>query len=142
MSAQADRIMAQKILIVDDDVLIPRLYQQHLERAGYQVVTATNGAEGIEVTARELPDLIIMDVMMEVMDGLAALRLLKKMETTNAIPVIVITATAHEAARHESEVSGAALFLTKPVSPAQLLLEVQRLIPGPSLASLSGGSGN
>jgi len=135
--------MGQKILIVDDDVLIHQLYQHHLQRAGYEVIAATNGVEGIEVAARELPQLIIMDVMMEGMDGLAALRELKKMEATSAIPVIVITGNvaAHEAARHESELAGAALFLTKPFSPARLLSEVQRLVPGPSPASSPGGSG-
>ncbi len=80
---------------------------------------------------RELPNLIVMDVMMEALDGLGALRQLKKMEATKAIPVVVITGSinAHEASRREARTSGAAGFLTKPLSPAQLLTEVKRVLP-------------
>jgi two-component system alkaline phosphatase synthesis response regulator PhoP len=123
--------MAQKILMVDDDPVMHKLYHHHLEQAGYEMVSAANGNEALEVAQRELPDLIVMDVMMPKMDGLTALRQLKKTETTKAIPTIVITANAnaYEASRHESEASGAALFVTKPISPHQLLAEIRRLLP-------------
>jgi len=121
--------MAQKVLIVDDDPLIPLLLQHHLERAGYQMVSAQNGRQALEVAARELPRLIVIDIMMPEMDGLTAVRQLKKTEATKDIPVIVIATSAHRMVQQEAEVAGAAVFLMKPFSPARLLAEIQRLIP-------------
>ena len=119
-----------KILIVDDEPIVHRLLQHHLERAGYELLAATNGREAIEMATREEPELIVMDVMMAEMDGLTALRCLKKDDDTKGIPVIMITANSHAVTRQESEAAGAALFLTKPFSPNQLLNEIKRLVPG------------
>lgn len=119
--------------MVDDDPLMHRLYQQHLERAGFQLLSAADSAQAIQLAARESPQLIIMDVIMVGMDGLTALRQLKKTETTKAIPVLVITGSisGHNASRREAMLAGAAGFLTKPLSPSQLLAEVRRLVPPP-----------
>ena len=123
--------MPQTILLVDDDPLMHLLFQRHLEKSGYRMVSATGGLEAIEVAARERPHLIVMDVMMPGIDGLEAIRRLRKAEETKSIPVIVVTANtgAYELVRREAEASGAASFLTKPLSPARLLEEIQRLIP-------------
>lgn len=121
--------MAYKVLVVDDDPFMHRALGQYLERAGYQVSKAHNGRQALELVARDLPDLIVMDVRMEEMDGLTALRHLKESETTKAVPVIVTTVNADHLTQLESEVSGAARFLTKPFSPAQLLAEIKRLLP-------------
>jgi len=121
--------MMKQILVVDDDQLMHRLFQHHLERAGYQMVSALSGREALDIVARQPPALIVMDIMMPDIDGLAALRELKKSDTTRSIPVIVITANGHQLARRESETSGAAIFLTKPFSPMQLLNEIRRLVP-------------
>jgi CheY-like chemotaxis protein len=123
--------MLQKILVVDDEALMSLLYRNHIERAGYSLISASSGVEALELAQREKPRLIVMDIIMEEMDGLAALRELKKNSDTSQIPVIIITAnvTSHYAARNESQASGAAGFLTKPLSPAQLLKEIQRLAP-------------
>jgi CheY-like chemotaxis protein len=123
---------AKKILLVDDEGLMLALYKGYLERAGYQLATASSGEEGLELAAREMPDLIIMDVIMQGMSGLAALRALKTNDATKAIPVIIVTAAVskqYEAARRESTTGGAARFLTKPISPQQLLAEIQKIIP-------------
>ena len=130
------RLIAQgmaKILIVDDEPIVHRLLQHHLERAGYELLAATNGREAIELAAREGPQLIVMDVMMAEMDGLTALRCLKKDDDTKGIPVIMITANSHSVTRQESEAAGASFFLTKPFSPNQLLSEIRRLIPEKSV---------
>lgn len=121
--------MALKILVVDDEPYMHRLLQHHLERAGFQMLNAHHGSEAIEMAERELPNLIVMDVMMTEIDGLTALRHLKKSAITKAIPVIMITASAHHVTRQEAESSGAALFLTKPFSPTQLLMAVRMLVP-------------
>ena len=125
--------MPQKVLLVDDDPLMHMLFQRHLERAGYQMISAMDGQEGLEIAARELPQLIVMDLMMPEIDGVEAIRRLRKNDSTKAIPVIVITANvgAYEASQRESAVCGAEGFLTKPLSPARLLQEVQRLMPPP-----------
>jgi CheY-like chemotaxis protein len=119
----------KQILVVDDDPLMHRLYQHHLERAGYQMISARTGREALDISSRQPPQLIVMDIMMPDMDGLEALRELKKGEATKAIPVIVITANGHYMARKESEGCGAAMFLTKPFSPMQLLTEIKRIVP-------------
>jgi len=123
--------MAPTVLIVDDDPLMLMLYRNHLERGGYRLITAKNGVEALEAAARDAPSLIFMDVMMEGMDGLSALRELKKCEATKDIPVVIITAASgqHTATKREAEQSGAVSFLTKPLSPAQFLNEVKRLVP-------------
>ena len=84
--------MAPKVLLVDDDRLIHQLYQPHIERAGYELVSAFKGNDAVELAARELPQAIIMDIMMPELDGLSAVREMKLDDRTKNIPVIVITA--------------------------------------------------
>ena len=120
--------MQKKILVVDDETFMHVFMAHHLARAGYEVVAARNGREGIEKAATEKPDLVVMDVMMAEMDGLSALRELKQNTATRDLPVIMITTSAQMLTRQESEASGAALFLTKPFSPTQLLQEIKRLL--------------
>ena len=121
--------MACKVLVVDDEPYMHRLLQHHLERAGFQMLDAYNGREALELAGRDLPNLIVMDVMMAEMDGLSALKQLKKDNATKAIPVVMITASMHQITRQEAELSGAALFLTKPFSPTQLLSAMRTLVP-------------
>jgi two-component system alkaline phosphatase synthesis response regulator PhoP len=118
-----------KILVVDDEPIVHRLLQHHLERAGYEMIGATNGVEAIQLANSQSPQLIVMDVMMAEMDGLTALRSLKKEEGTKSIPVIMITANSHYVTQQESEAAGASLFLTKPFSPVKLLSEIRKLVP-------------
>jgi CheY-like chemotaxis protein len=121
--------MTKQIMVVDDDLLMHRLFQHHLEKAGYQMVSAKTGREALDLAGRQPPSLIVMDIMMPDMDGLEALRELKKSDATKAIPVVVITANGHHLARKESANCGAAVFLTKPFSPLQLLTEIRKLVP-------------
>ena len=122
-------MQAKLVLLADDESLIRLLLQPHLERAGYRTITAENGRAAVELAVRELPAIIILDVMMPEMDGLSALRQLKANEATRAIPVIVITFNENPASQLEARNAGAASFLTKPFSPAQLLAELSRLLP-------------
>jgi len=120
--------MAKTILVVDDEPYMHRLLLHHLERNGYAMISAHNGREAVEKAISEKPSLIVMDVMMGEMDGLTALKHLKKDDATKGIPVIMITANAHYITRQESETSGATLFLTKPFSPTQLLTQIRSLL--------------
>ena len=119
----------KQILVVDDDQLMHRLFQHHLEKAGYKMISAMNGHEALDLAVRQLPNLIVMDIMMPDIDGLAALRELKKNDATKSIPVIIITTNSHVLTKQESENSGAAIFLTKPFSPTQLVNEIRRIVP-------------
>jgi len=121
--------MAPKVLLVDDDRLIHRLYQPHVERAGYQMLSAFDGAEAFATAARELPQVIVMDIMMPKSDGLSAMRELKANEKTKDIPVIIMTVNPHfQLSQMESQLAGAALFLTKPFGPASLVAALQRVV--------------
>ena len=108
------------------------LYQQHIEKAGYQLLAASSAEESLTIIRQEKPALIIMDVILTGAGGLAALRAIKADNATQNIPVIVFTGATteeHHATRQEAMASGAAMFLTKPISPAQLLAEIERLSP-------------
>ena len=117
-----------KILVVDDESYMHLLLRHHLLRDGYQMLNARSGREALELAGREQPALVIMDVMMADLDGLATLKELKQAEATRAIPVIMITANALNVTRQEAETSGAALFLTKPFSPTQLMATLRELL--------------
>ncbi|PQV63201.1 two-component system response regulator [Abditibacterium utsteinense] len=120
--------MAKRILAVDDEKHILRLVQINLEKAGYEVVTASNGREALESVAAQKPALIVMDVMMPEMDGLEALQTLKNDAATADIPVVMLTAKAQDADVFQGWQSGADLYLTKPFNPIELLTFVKRIL--------------
>lgn len=122
--------MANTVLIVDDDAVTQKVLQHYLERAGFQMISAHNGREAVKLARRELPQLIICDVMMPDMDGWEVLRQIQATEATREIPVILLSGNAELMAKEESLRSGAAFLLVKPISPDQLLTLVRRLIPG------------
>jgi CheY-like chemotaxis protein len=120
--------MHPKILIADDESHMLRVADLSRRRGGYALLMARNGQEAVEIARSELPSLIVMDVQMPVLDGLSALRQIKADPITSAIPVIMLTARGHSLTRTEAEGSGAAMFITKPFSPNQLLADAQRLL--------------
>lgn len=132
--------MGQKILVVDDDPIMHRVLKHYLADKGYETLSATSGGQAIEVAAREVPSLVLLDVGMPDMSGLAALRQLKQCAATERIPVIVVTAHADRTTHLESRTSGAAAFLTKPFRTAELLELLGRLLPPASLVGGSAGS--
>jgi two-component system, cell cycle response regulator DivK len=123
--------MGQKALVADDDPLMRRLCAGILQLAGCQVITAKDGREAVELATRELPQLIIMDVMMSGMSGVEALQKLRQAEVTKSIPVIMITGTVDQKTREGLAASGAALILPKPFRAAQLVKAIRRVIPQP-----------
>jgi len=125
----ADLMSAQRILVVDDDPLMHWVTQRYLERAGFEMLSAKNGIEALELARREQPQLIVLDVRMTEMDGLSVLRRLKESDDTKTIPVIMVTVNSDELTKLKSEYSGAAGFMTKPFQPAQLLAEIRNLVP-------------
>ena len=123
--------MTTKILIVDDEPHMLRVTELSIKKGGYDIVIGRNGREALALAAREKPSLIVMDVSMPEMDGLTALKHLKADAETALIPVIMLTVRGQALTRLEAEQSGAAVYLTKPFSPSQLLAEVRRLLGGP-----------
>jgi|ERR1044071_4184553 CheY-like chemotaxis protein len=121
--------MPQTVLVVDDDPLTQRILQRYLERAGYSMKSAKNGREAIRLAKRDMPQLIILDVMMPDMDGWTALKQIRKTETTKDIPVIVLTSNADLAAQEESSRSGATLLQAKPINAGQFLSVIRKLAP-------------
>ena len=119
--------MARKILTCDDEKHIVRLIQVNLERQGYEVVTAYNGAEALAAVAAEKPDLIVLDVMMPEMTGFEVLEELKKNPETENIPVIMLTARSQDADVLRGWQSGVECYLTKPFNPMELIAFVKRI---------------
>ena len=108
------------ILVVDEDPAIRDVLVQKLEALGYRTLEARNGREALDLVALEQPDLILLDVMMPVMDGFQACRLLKDNEDTRLIPVIIMTALHAVEDRIKGAEAGADDFLTKPVDDREL----------------------
>jgi len=114
-----------RILIVDDEPFNVDYLEQELEDLGYETVSAGNGKEAIDKVATDPPDLILLDVMMPVMDGFAACRVLKGNEETRLIPIVIMTALDGIDDRIKGIEAGADDFLTKPVNPRELIARIQ-----------------
>lgn len=146
--------MAQ-ILVIDDDSHTLRLIEFALTKAGYEVVTASRGVEGLQKAFQNPPDLAVIDLMMPQMDGYEVCRRLRQNEQTADIPILVFTARIQEIDRQAALEAGANEFLTKTATPDELVNKVEALLagkvagpgaqarPGQALAlfSLRGGVG-
>jgi two-component system, cell cycle response regulator DivK len=123
----------RKILIVEDVEYNRELLVQLLED-DYEVVTAADGAAGIEAAARDRPDLILMDLSLPGVDGWEATRRLKARPETEAIPVIALTAHAMQGDEERARACGCDDYLTKPIDEDQLFAKLARLL-GPGAPS-------
>ncbi|GGG17451.1 DNA-binding response regulator [Pontibacter amylolyticus] len=110
-----------KILVVDDDPDIVELLQYNLAREGYDVAQADNGKKAIEVANTFKPDVILMDVMMPVLDGIAACRQLREDQDFRHTHIIFLTARSEEFSEVAAFDAGADDFITKPIKPRALL---------------------
>jgi DNA-binding response OmpR family regulator len=120
--------MAEKILIVDDDVDTLRLVGLMLQRQGYQISAAANGQQGLSKAAEEIPDLILLDVMMPDMDGYEVTRRLRQDPQTASIPIIMFTAKTQLEDKVSGFEVGADDYLTKPTHPSELQAHVKALL--------------
>ena len=117
----------QRILIVDDSPVERHILTELLTGKGYQVTIASDGAQGIETARRDLPDLIVMDVVMPGINGFQATRTLNRDETTRHIPVILCTTKSEETDKIWGMRQGAQDYVTKPVDAATLLAKIAAL---------------
>ena len=115
------------VLVVDDSPTERHVLVELLTRNGYQVITAENGEEGVEKAKRELPDLILMDVVMPGLNGYQATRTLTRDEATKHIPIIVCTSKGQETDRIWGLRQGALDYIVKPVNGEDLLSKIAAL---------------
>ncbi len=114
-----------KILVVDDEPDVLQLIKSRLELNRYEVVTASNGDEGIERAAAEQPDVILLDVLMPEKNGYATCRELRDRPDTSGIPVIFLTAKGRKEDMVEGTWAGAVGYIVKPYDPKQLLETIE-----------------
>ena len=117
-----------KILIVDDSPTEIHVLSTILESNGYEVVTAESGESGVTVAKAELPDLVLMDVVMPGLNGFQATRQLKKDPATSHIPVVIVTTKDQETDKIWGMRQGAKDYLTKPVDEGNLINTIQAIL--------------
>lgn len=121
--------MIKTILIIDDEDNVREVTSMSLEvMGGWQTLTASSGAEGIDIAKREKPDAILLDVMMPGMDGPTTFRALQQDDATRAIPVLLLTAKVQAADRARFADLGVAGVISKPFDPAVLPTDVSRAL--------------
>lgn len=123
--------MSRKILVVDDESHIRRLVETYLKRNGFEVVTASTGAEALCVMERVAPDAVVLDIVMpaSIMDGLAVLKVIKDSPVHQGVPVIILTGQKCVTADKQRGMdAGAYAYLFKPFNPIELLVTVQEAL--------------
>ncbi|HEX8070926.1 MAG TPA: response regulator [Pyrinomonadaceae bacterium] len=128
---QADAGASPLVLVVDDVLDNAVVISLALQQRGYRVVTATDGAEALKIAALTRPDVILMDIAMPQLDGLAATRRLREDESLRAIPVIALTAFDTEGFRRAAYDAGIDGYLTKPVNFDRLYDLISSKLPAP-----------
>lgn len=120
--------MMPKILLVEDNDMNRDMLSRRLERRGYEVIIAIDGAAGVRIATEQMPDLIIMDLRLPVLDGWEATRQIKAHEVTCDTPVVALTADAFVEDREKALAAGCDGFETKPVEFQRLLSTIALLL--------------
>ena len=121
-------MVPQRVLVVDDDPVIQRLLQVNFEMEDYVVLTASDGAEGLLKARTQRPDILLLDVMMPKMDGIAVAQALRADPKTAHLPIIMLTAKAQAADIQAGRDVGVDIYVTKPFDPLELIETVRSLI--------------
>jgi len=122
--------MASKVLIVDDSPTETYKMETVLKKNGFNVVKAENGEDGVEMAKKELPNLVLMDVVMPGLNGFQATRLLTKGKETSHIPVIIVTTKDQPTDKLWGKRQGAKGYLVKPVDDNQLIDTIRQVLNG------------
>lgn len=120
----------KKILIVDDSSTVLLMEKMILSSGPYDVVSARDGQEGLEKARSELPDLILMDVIMPRMDGFEACRRIREEESTRAIPVIMVSTRGEMQSLETGYEAGCSDYVTKPINGLELISKVRSHLGG------------
>jgi DNA-binding response OmpR family regulator len=117
-----------KILVVDDEPEAVELLEFNLKQAGFDVISAADGAEAIKKARSNVPNLIVLDLMLPEIDGLEVCKMLRRDPATVGVPIIMLTAKAAELDRIVGLELGAEDYITKPFSPRELVLRVKKVL--------------
>lgn len=117
-----------RVLVVDDSPTESKYVSDILTRNGHEVITAESGEEGVSTARQEMPDLVVMDIVMPGLNGFQATRQLSKASDTSHIPVIILTSKNQDTDRLWGERQGAKGYLTKPVDEKLLLKTIKQIL--------------
>jgi CheY-like chemotaxis protein len=121
--------MGKMILIVEDEPLNMKLIRSVLQVSGYTTLEATDGKQALDMAREKMPDLILMDIQMPVMDGLEATKILKSDPATESIPIIALTAFAMQGDREKAIGAGFNDYMSKPIDIQLFLKKVVEYLP-------------
>ena len=121
--------MTKRILVVEDQEDNRQILRDLLTNAGYDMIEAENGEDGVAIAAAQRPDLILMDIQLPVLDGYEATRRIKADPELRAIPIIVVTSYALSGDEDKARAAGCDAYVTKPYSPRQLLAKIREYLP-------------
>jgi len=118
-----------KILLIEDDSLIIKIYSTRLKADGFEVISADNGEDGIAIAQKEMPDFILLDVMMPKMDGFKVLETLRAKDELKSIPIVVYSNLAQESEIQKAIDLGATEFIVKAnISPTELVNKIKSYV--------------
>jgi two-component system, cell cycle response regulator DivK len=121
--------MTKRILVVEDQEDNRRIIRDLLTSAGYELIEAQDGGEGVRLAASERPDLILMDIQLPVLDGHEATRRIRQNPELRQIPIVVVTSYALSGDEQKAIAAGADDYVAKPFSPRQLLATIRKFLP-------------
>jgi two-component system, chemotaxis family, chemotaxis protein CheY len=121
--------MARTALVVDDSVTIRQMVAYTLQQAGFQVVEATDGQDGLERLERQRVDLILTDLNMPRLDGIGFIRGVRARPASKYTPVLMLTTESQESRRQEGRAAGATAWIVKPFRPDRLLQVIGKVLP-------------
>ncbi len=124
--------MKKKILIVEDDLDMIYVHRRLVQNLDYDSILAANGKEAVEMAATQLPDLILLNIMLPVMDGLQAIRLIRQNPKTRSIPIMAVTASRSLQDKQKCLKTGFNDYLAKPFTSSQLASHIKMLLMQPA----------
>ena len=118
----------KRILVVEDNETNLYLIRFMLEKSGYEVIEAREGAVGVELAVKEKPDLVLMDVQLPDIDGLEATKRIRASETGGKIPIIALTSYAMVGDREKAIAAGCTGYIEKPINPETFIVEIEKFL--------------
>jgi two-component system cell cycle response regulator DivK len=122
--------MSRRVLVVEDEEDLRDIARFTLEGAGFEVIEAVNGVEGVAKARSEHPDFVLMDIQLPVLDGYDATRQIKALPGLGATPIIAVSSFAMKGDEEKARASGCDDYVTKPYSPMQLVGIIRRYLAG------------
>ena len=118
----------KKVLVIEDNEINLYLMRTILQKLGYLIIEARDGARGVELAIAEKPDLILMDIQLPVMDGYEATKKIRAIEETRDIPIIAITSYAMVGDKERTLKAGCNVYIEKPIEPKSFIEEIKKYL--------------